>query len=150
MQSVTVAQFVVWKHDAANRIGLTLRTDRHGSHHNANLHQSSIGLAYHEHYLLLIAGCLMSSGESKPLQLQASIDAFVPGATDTFTVRAAMLGALTQIRVSHNAKGAHADWMVEMVRIVHIQSEQEWLFFGHVWLHSGNGHQVVLRPGQST
>lgn len=59
-----------------------------------------------------------------------------------------MLGELTHIRLSHNAKGLNPDWLVEMVHIVHVRSQQEWLFFGHVWLHSGNGNQVILAPGQ--
>ncbi|DBB10366.1 TPA: hypothetical protein ACH3X3_001925 [Trebouxia sp. C0006] len=90
-----------------------------------------------------------ASGESKPLPLKASTSAFASGSADSFTVQAPELGPLTHIRVSHNARGAHPDWMVEMVRIAHVKSVQEWLFFGHVWLHSGNDNQVVLKPGQS-
>jgi len=89
------------------------------------------------------------AGESKPLPLKASISAFASGSADSVTVQAPELGPLTHIRLSHNAKGAHPDWMVEMVRIAHVKSAQEWLFFGHVWLHSGNDNQVVLKPGQS-
>ena len=61
---------------------------------------------------------------------------------------APLLGELTHIRLSHNARGADPDWLVEMVRIVHVGLQQEWRFFGHVWLHSGNGNQVTLTPGQ--
>ncbi|DBA69854.1 TPA: hypothetical protein ACH3X2_012566 [Trebouxia sp. C0005] len=90
-----------------------------------------------------------ASGESKPLPLKASTSAFASGSVDSFTVQAPEMGPLTHVRVSHNARGAHPDWMLEMVRIVLINSAQEWLFFGHVWLHSGNDNQVVLKPGQS-
>ncbi len=78
----------------------------------------------------------------------APTSAFAPGGVDTFTVTAPELGSLTHIRVSHNAMGPHPDWMLEMVRIVHVQSGQEWLYFGHVWLHEGNGNQAVLYPGE--
>ncbi len=88
------------------------------------------------------------AGESKPLPLKASTGAFASGSADSFTVQAPELGPLTHIRVSHNARGAHPDWMLEMVRIAHVKSAQEWLFFDHVWLHSGNDNKVVLKPGQ--
>ena len=86
-------------------------------------------------------------GESKPLPLKASEKAFCPASIDTFSVKAPLLGDLTHIRLSHDAQGARPDWLVEMVRIVHVESKQEWLFFGHVWLHSGNANQVTLTPG---
>lgn len=86
-------------------------------------------------------------GESKPEPLKASVTAFCPASIDTFSVKAPLLGDLTHIRLSHNAKGAHPDWLVEMVRVVHVDTKQEWVFFGHVWLHSGNANQVTLTPG---
>lgn len=87
-------------------------------------------------------------GESKPLALRATPGAFARGSIDTFQVQAPELGPLTQIRISHDGKGPHPDWMVERVRIVHVQSAQEWLFFGHTWLHPGNDNQAILKPGQ--
>lgn len=81
------------------------------------------------------------------MPLKASVTAFCPASVDTFSVKAPLLGDLTHIKLSHDAKGAHPDWLVELVRIVHVESKQEWLFFGHVWLHSGNANQVTLTPG---
>ena len=88
------------------------------------------------------------AGESKPLSLKATTAAFAQGGVDTFQVQAPELGPLTQICISHDGKGPHPDWMVERVRIVHVQSAQEWLFFGHTWLHPGNDNQAILKPGQ--
>ena len=88
------------------------------------------------------------AGETKPLPLKAPLDAFCPGSVDSFTVTAPWLGTLNHITLSHNGKGANPDWLLESVRIVHMQSKQEWLFFGHVWLHGGNGNQVPLTPGK--
>ena len=88
------------------------------------------------------------AGESKPLALGATPGAFAQGGVDIFQVQAPELGPLTQIRLSHDGKGPHPDWMVERVRIVHAQSAQEWLFFGHTWLHPGNDNQAILKPGQ--
>lgn len=82
------------------------------------------------------------------MALKAPVNAFCPASVDTFPVMAPLLGELTHIRLSHNARGADPDWLVEMVRIVHVGLQQEWRFFGHVWLHSGNGNQVTLTPGQ--
>ena len=87
-------------------------------------------------------------GESRPLALKAPVSAFCTASVDVFPVKAPLLGELTHIRLSHNARGANPDWLVEMVRIVHVESHQEWLFFGHVWLHSSNGNQVHLTRGR--
>ena len=86
----------------------------------------------------------MCAGESKPLPLKAALTAFCPGSVDTFVVKAPLLGTLTHVRLSHNGKGANPDWMVDRVVIAHLPTKQEWLFFGHVWLHSGNGNEVTL------
>ena len=82
------------------------------------------------------------------MALKAPVSAFCLASVDTFPVKAPLLGDLTHIKLSHNARGANPDWLVETVRIVHVELQQEWLFFGHVWLHSGNGNQVTLTPGQ--
>ena len=92
--------------------------------------------------------CSRHTGESKPLALKAPVSAFCPASVDVFPVKAPSLGDLTHVQLSHNARGANSDWLVEMVRVVHVGSQQEWLFFGHVWLHNGNGNQVTLTRGQ--
>ena len=91
---------------------------------------------------------VLHAGETKPLPLKAPLDASCPASIDSFTLTAPWLGALTHINLSHNGKGTNPDWLLEMVRIVHMQSKQEWLFFGHVWLHSGNRNQVTLTLGK--
>lgn len=87
-------------------------------------------------------------GESKPLQLNAPQTAFARNTSDTFQVKAPWLGALTQIRVGHNARGSKPDWMLDWVRIKHPSSGQQWVFFAHRWLHSGNNNELVLKPGK--
>ena len=92
--------------------------------------------------------CPAFAGESKPLHIQAPPTAFARNKSDTFLVKGPWLGPLTQLRVGHNGRGPQPDWMLDWVRIKHCASGQEWVFFAHKWLYSGNNNESLLKPGE--
>ena len=91
--------------------------------------------------------CDFATGESKPLHIEAPQTAFARNTSDTFHVKGPWLGSLTQIRVGQNARGTQPDWMLDWVRVKHCGTGEEWVFFAHKWLYSGNNNEVVLKPG---
>ena len=70
--------------------------------------------------------------------------------TDTFTCRLPKVEDIGWINLTHNDRGAHADWFVGSVEITRTDNRQSWVFIGNQWIaksiedHTGKGASLWL------
>ncbi|KAM7126032.1 lipoxygenase homology domain-containing protein 1 isoform 1-T1 [Molossus nigricans] len=82
---------------------------------------------------LTIYGEYGDTGE-RPLKNSDKSSKFQPGQTDTFTVNAIDLGALTKIRIRHDNAGNKSGWFLERVDVTDMNSETTYYFPCQRWL----------------
>ena len=74
------------------------------------------------------------AGESGRIQLESSRSNFERGKTDEFRVSCPSLGAISKIRIGHDAMGMGAGWFLEKVFVKDDATGESWAFPIYRWL----------------
>ncbi|KAK2899220.1 hypothetical protein Q8A67_010638 [Cirrhinus molitorella] len=101
---------------------VSVRTgDMHGAGTDANV-------------FLTIYGDLGDTGERKLSKSESSSNKFERGAVDKFSIEAVDLGQVYKIRIRHDNSLAGADWYLDQVEVVDVETEEVYMFLCERWL----------------
>eukprot|EP00873_Tetraselmis_striata_P010472 jgi/Tetstr1/430736/TSEL_020527.t1 len=84
-------------------------------------------------------------GKTGPLRLDDSKDNFERGKVDTFTVTAADVGAVEELRVWHDSKGVGAAWHLDMIEVYNTGTNTRYFFECNAWLDKAHGIEKTLK-----
>uniref|UniRef100_A0A673G4B6 PLAT domain-containing protein n=1 Tax=Sinocyclocheilus rhinocerous TaxID=307959 RepID=A0A673G4B6_9TELE len=101
---------------------VSVRTgDMHGAGTDANV-------------FLTIYGDLGDTGERKLSKSESNGNKFERGAVDKFSIEAVDLGQVYKIRIQHDNSLAGADWYLDQVEVVDVETEEVYMFLCERWL----------------
>ncbi|XP_030643524.1 lipoxygenase homology domain-containing protein 1 [Chanos chanos] len=101
---------------------VSVRTgDMHGAGTDANV-------------FLTIYGDLGDTGERKLSKSESNTNKFERGAVDKFTIEAVDLGQVFKIRIRHDNSMVGADWYLDQVEVVDVETEEVYMFLCERWL----------------
>uniref|UniRef100_A0A3Q3WIH2 PLAT domain-containing protein n=1 Tax=Mola mola TaxID=94237 RepID=A0A3Q3WIH2_MOLML len=101
---------------------VSVRTgDMHGAGTDANV-------------FLTIYGDLGDTGEHKLAKSENNKNKFERGEVDKFTIEAVDLGQVFKIRVRHDNSMLAADWYLDQVEVVDVETEEAYMFLCERWL----------------
>ncbi|XP_060929737.1 lipoxygenase homology domain-containing protein 1-like [Limanda limanda] len=83
---------------------------------------------------LTIYGDLGDTGERKLSKSETNSNKFERGCVDKFTIEAVDLGQVFKIKIRHDNSMMSADWYLDQVEIVDVDSEEVFLFLCERWL----------------
>ncbi|KAI7798290.1 putative lipoxygenase homology domain-containing protein 1-like [Triplophysa rosa] len=83
---------------------------------------------------LTIYGDLGDTGERKLRKSESSSNKFERGAVDKFSIEAVDLGQVFKIRICHDNSGPGADWYLDQVEVVDVETEEVYMFLCERWL----------------
>ncbi|XP_048065057.1 lipoxygenase homology domain-containing protein 1 isoform X2 [Megalobrama amblycephala] len=83
---------------------------------------------------LTIYGDLGDTGERKLRKSESSSNKFERGAVDKFSIEAVDLGQVFKIRIRHDDSQAGADWYLDQVEVVDVETEEVYMFLCERWL----------------
>nr|XP_055024965.1 lipoxygenase homology domain-containing protein 1 isoform X1 [Misgurnus anguillicaudatus] len=83
---------------------------------------------------LTIYGDLGDTGERKLRKSESSSNKFERGAVDKFNIEAVDLGQIFKIRIRHDHSMAGADWYLDQVEVVDVETEEVYMFLCERWL----------------
>nr|XP_015194523.1 PREDICTED: lipoxygenase homology domain-containing protein 1 isoform X1 [Lepisosteus oculatus] len=83
---------------------------------------------------LTIYGDLGDTGERKLSKSESNSNKFERGQVDKFTIEAVDLGQVYKIKIRHDNTMMNADWYLEQVEIVDVDTEETYLFLCERWL----------------
>ncbi|XP_016111282.1 lipoxygenase homology domain-containing protein 1 [Sinocyclocheilus grahami] len=101
---------------------VSVRTgDMHGAGTDANV-------------FLTIYGDLGDTGERKLSKSESNGNKFERGAVDKFSIEAVDLGQVYKIKIQHDNSLAGADWYLDQVEVVDVETEEVYMFLCERWL----------------
>ncbi|KAI4894673.1 hypothetical protein NFI96_015585 [Prochilodus magdalenae] len=107
---------------AAHTYHVSVRTgDMYGAGTDANV-------------FLTIYGDLGDTGERKLSKSESSKNKFERGAVDKFSIEAVDLGQIFKIKVRHDNSMLGADWYLDQVEVVDVDTEEVYMFLCERWL----------------
>ncbi|CAN9504554.1 unnamed protein product [Ophioblennius macclurei] len=83
---------------------------------------------------LTIYGDLGDTGERKLSKSETNSNKFERGSVDKFTIEAVDLGQVFRIKIRHDNSMVSADWYLDMVEVVDLDTEEVFLFLCERWL----------------
>ncbi|XP_035234693.1 lipoxygenase homology domain-containing protein 1 isoform X2 [Anguilla anguilla] len=83
---------------------------------------------------LTIYGNLGDTGERKLSKSESNKNKFERGAVDKFSIEAVDLGEIFKIKVRHDNTMVGADWYLDQVEVVDVETEEIYLFLCERWL----------------
>ncbi|KAM7392648.1 hypothetical protein PAMA_007662 [Pampus argenteus] len=83
---------------------------------------------------LTIYGDMGDTGERKLSKSETNSNKFERGSVDKFTIEAVDLGQVFRIRIRHDNSMVSADWYLDQVEVVDVDTEEVFLFLCERWL----------------
>ncbi|KAM7368820.1 hypothetical protein PAMP_013127 [Pampus punctatissimus] len=83
---------------------------------------------------LTIYGDMGDTGERKLSKSETNSNKFERGSVDKFTIEAVDLGQVFKIRIRHDNSLVNADWYLDQVEVVDVDTEEVFLFLCERWL----------------
>uniref|UniRef100_A0AAY4CCW5 PLAT domain-containing protein n=1 Tax=Denticeps clupeoides TaxID=299321 RepID=A0AAY4CCW5_9TELE len=83
---------------------------------------------------LTIYGDLGDTGERKLAKSESSGNKFERGAVDKFTIEAVDLGQVYKVKIRHDNTMLGADWYLDQVEVVDVETEEVYMFLCERWL----------------
>uniref|UniRef100_A0A671PP20 Lipoxygenase homology domain-containing protein 1-like n=1 Tax=Sinocyclocheilus anshuiensis TaxID=1608454 RepID=A0A671PP20_9TELE len=112
---------------------VSVRTgDMHGAGTDANV-------------FLTIYGDLGDTGERKLSKSESNGNKFERGAVDKFSIEAVDLGQVYKIRIQHDNSLAGADWYLDQVEVVDVETEEVYMFLCERWLSTKKEDKRIER-----
>uniref|UniRef100_A0A8C1NTW3 Lipoxygenase homology domains 1b n=1 Tax=Cyprinus carpio TaxID=7962 RepID=A0A8C1NTW3_CYPCA len=112
---------------------VSVRTgDMHGAGTDANV-------------FLIIYGDLGDTGERKLSKSESNSNKFERGAVDKFSIEAVDLGQVYKIRIRHDNSLAGADWYLDQVEVVDVETEEVYMFLCERWLSTKKEDKRIER-----
>ncbi|XP_059360394.1 lipoxygenase homology domain-containing protein 1-like [Carassius carassius] len=112
---------------------VSVRTgDMHGAGTDANV-------------FLIIYGDLGDTGERKLSKSESNGNKFERGAVDKFSIEAVDLGQVYKIRIRHDNSLAGADWYLDQVEVVDVETEEVYMFLCERWLSTKKEDKRIQR-----
>ncbi|KAI2661945.1 Lipoxygenase homology domain-containing protein 1 [Labeo rohita] len=94
---------------------------------------------------LTIYGDLGDTGERKLSKSESSSNKFERGAVDKFSIEAVDLGQVYKIRIRHDNSLAGADWYLDQVEVVDVETEEVYMFLCERWLSTKKEDKRIER-----
>ncbi|KAM9810394.1 lipoxygenase homology domain-containing protein 1-like [Neosynchiropus ocellatus] len=94
---------------------------------------------------LTIYGDLGDTGERKLSKSKTNKNKFERGQVDKFTMEAVDLGQVFKIRIRHDNSMVAADWYLDQVEVVDLDTEESYMFLCERWLSTKREDQRVER-----
>ncbi|XP_058639789.1 lipoxygenase homology domain-containing protein 1 isoform X2 [Onychostoma macrolepis] len=94
---------------------------------------------------LTIYGDLGDTGERKLSKSESSSNKFERGAVDKFSIEAVDLGQVYKIRIRHDDSLAGADWYLDQVEVVDVDTEEVYMFLCERWLSTKKEDKRIER-----
>ncbi|KAM7415994.1 hypothetical protein PAMA_018188 [Pampus argenteus] len=92
------------------------------------------GAATDANVFLTIHGDLGDTGERKLAKSENNKNKFERGAVDKFTIEAVDLGQVFKIRICHDNSNTGADWYLDQVEVLDLETEEVYMFLCERWL----------------
>ncbi|MBN3300355.1 LOXH1 protein, partial [Amia calva] len=94
---------------------------------------------------LTIYGDLGDTGERKLSKSETNTNKFERGQVDKFTIEAIDLGQVYKIHIRHDNTMMSADWYLEQVEVVDVETEETYLFLCERWLSKKKEDKCIER-----
>ncbi|XP_067431501.1 lipoxygenase homology domain-containing protein 1-like [Thunnus thynnus] len=94
---------------------------------------------------LTIYGDLGDTGERKLSKSETNSNKFERGSVDKFTIEAVDLGEVFKIKIRHDNSMISADWYLDQVEVVDVDTEEVFLFLCERWLSRKREDQRIER-----
>ncbi|XP_039606557.1 lipoxygenase homology domain-containing protein 1-like [Polypterus senegalus] len=94
---------------------------------------------------LIIFGDLGDTGERKLSKSETNTNKFERGQVDKFTIEAVDLGQVFKIKIRHDNTMMNADWYLEKVEILDVDTEETYLFQCERWLSKNKEDKKIER-----
>ncbi|XP_071760769.2 lipoxygenase homology domain-containing protein 1 [Centroberyx gerrardi] len=94
---------------------------------------------------LTIYGDLGDTGERKLSKSETNSNKFERGSVDKFTIEAVDLGQVFKIKIRHDNSMVSADWYLDQVEVVDVDTEEVFLFLCERWLSRKREDRRIAR-----
>ncbi|KAL2092882.1 hypothetical protein ACEWY4_012680 [Coilia grayii] len=94
---------------------------------------------------LTIYGDLGDTGERKLRKSESNKNKFERGAVDKFTIEAVDLGQVFKIKICHDNSMLGADWYLDQVEVVDVDTEEVYMFLCERWLSTKKEDKRIER-----
>uniref|UniRef100_A0A8C9SD10 Lipoxygenase homology PLAT domains 1 n=1 Tax=Scleropages formosus TaxID=113540 RepID=A0A8C9SD10_SCLFO len=94
---------------------------------------------------LTIYGDLGDTGERKLSKSESNRNKFERGSVDKFTIEAVDLGQIFKIKIRHDNTNMYADWYLDQVEVVDVETEEVYLFLCERWLSKNKEDKCIER-----
>ncbi|KAM6931491.1 lipoxygenase homology domain-containing protein 1 [Xenentodon cancila] len=94
---------------------------------------------------LTIYGDLGDTGERKLAKSETSKNKFERGQVDKFTIEAVDLGQVFKIRIRHDNSMVGADWYLDQVEVLDVETEEVYMFLCERWLSTKKEDKQIDR-----
>ncbi|KAM9307093.1 lipoxygenase homology domain-containing protein 1 [Pholidichthys leucotaenia] len=94
---------------------------------------------------LTIYGDLGDTGERKLSKSETNGNKFERGSVDKFTIEAVDLGQVFKIKIRHDNSMMNADWYLDQVEVVDVDTEEVFLFLCERWLSRKREDRLISR-----
>ncbi|XP_057675206.1 lipoxygenase homology domain-containing protein 1-like isoform X2 [Corythoichthys intestinalis] len=94
---------------------------------------------------LTIYGDLGDTGERKLNKSENNSNKFERGAVDKFTIEAVDLGQVFKIKIRHDNSMMSADWYLDQVEVLDVDTEEVFLFLCERWLSRKREDRLIQR-----